>query len=220
MARTKISNLRKALSIAALPGLLVYVLAISLSAMAGIEGILVIRDLAQTCDSPLGVGLISNIGYLFWIATAAIALFAAYATPTYSQHKLKDLLLCGGWFSFILCIDDMFLLHDRYIGQTFLYLVYAIFAFLIVFKFRDQLLKNSGEIFILASTLLAFSVLTDKFQFDIADITPFNYKTIQLFEEGVKFLGITTWLYFWWSASSKFITSSISIAKSQVNELP
>ena len=209
MEKPRFKNILRALSVAALPGLVIYVLAISLSAMAGIKGILVIRDLAQTCDSPLGVGLISNLGYLLWIATAAIALFTAYATPTYSQHKLKDLLLCGGWFSFILCIDDMFLLHDRYIGQTFLYVVYAIFAFLIVFKFRDQLLKNGGEIFILAATLLAFSVLTDKFQRDIADIMPIKYETIQLFEEGVKFLGITTWLYFWWSASSKFIRKAV-----------
>ena len=209
MEKPRFKNILRALSLAALPGLVIYVLAISLSAMAGIKGILVIRDLAQTCDSPLGVGLISNLGYLLWIATAAIALFTAYATPTYNQHKLKDLLLCGGWFSFILCIDDMFLLHDRYIGQTFLYVVYAIFAFLIVFKFRDQLLKNGGEIFILAATLLAFSVLTDKFQRDIADIMPIKYETIQLFEEGVKFLGITTWLYFWWSASSKFIRKAV-----------
>lgn len=209
MEKPRFKNILRALSVAALPGLVIYVLAISLSAMAGIKGILVIRDLAQTCDSPLGVGLISNLGYLLWIATAAIALFTAYATPTYNQHKLKDLLLCGGWFSFILCIDDMFLLHDRYIGQTFLYVVYAIFAFLIVFKFRDQLLKNGGETFILAATLLAFSVLTDKFQRDIADIMPIKYETIQLFEEGVKFLGITTWLYFWWSASSKFIRKAV-----------
>ena len=208
MVQTKLSNLRKALSIAVLPGLLVYVLAISLSALAGIKGILVIRDLAQTCDSLLGVGLISNLGYLLWIATAAIALFSAYATPTHNQHKLKKMLLCGGWFSFILCIDDMFLLHDRYIGQTFLYVVYAIFAFLIVFKFRDQLVKNGGEVFILAATLLALSVLTDKFQRDIVDITPINYASLQLFEEGVKFLGITTWLYFWWSASARFIKNS------------
>ena len=209
MEKPRFKNILRALSVAALPGLVIYVLAISLSAMAGIKGILVIRDLAQTCDSPLGVGLISNLGYLLWIATAAIALFTAYATPTYNQHKLKDLLLCGGWFSFILCIDDMFLLHDRYIGQTFLYVVYAIFAFLIVFKFRDQLLKNGGEIFILAATLLAFSVLTDKFQRDITDTIPIKYETIQLFEEGVKFLGITTWLYFWWSASSKFIRKAV-----------
>ena len=214
MDRTKLSNLRKAFSIAVLPGLLVYMLAISLSAMAGIKGILVIRDLAQTCKSPLGVGLISNLGYLFWMATAAITLFTAYATPTYSQHKLKDLLLCGGWFSFMLCMDDMFLLHDRYIGQTLLYVVYAIFAFLIAFKFRDQLLENGGEIFILAANLLALSVLTDKFQHEISDIIPIKYKILQLFEEGAKFLGITSWLYFWWSASSKFIRNSISIAKS------
>jgi len=210
MAQTKAHNLRKVIIVAITPSLITYALAIKLSAMAGIKGILVIRDLAQTCDSALGIGLISNLGYLLWIATASIALFTAYGTPTNSQHKLKELLLCGGWFSFILCIDDMFLLHDRYIGQTFLYVVYAIFAFLIVFRFRDQLIKNGGEIFILAATLLAFSILTDKFQLDIVDILPVKYETTQIFEEGVKFLGISSWFYFWWTTSSKFIRKAAS----------
>ena len=210
MAQTKAHNLRKVIIVAITPSLITYSLAINLSAMAGIKGILVIRDLAQTCDSALGIGLISNLGYLLWIAPASIALFTAYGTPTNSQHKLKELLLCGGWFSFILCIDDMFLLHDRYIGQTFLYVVYAIFAFLIVFRFRDQLIKNGGEIFILAATLLAFSILTDKFQRDIVDILPVKYETTQIFEEGVKFLGISSWFYFWWTTSSKFIRKAAS----------
>ena len=210
MAQTKAHNLLKAIIVAITPSLITYALAINLSAMAGIKGILVIRDLAQTCDSALGIGLISNLGYLLWIATASIALFTAYGTPTNSQHKLKELLLCGGWFSFILCIDDMFLLHDRYIGQTFLYVIYAIFAFLIVFRFRDQLIKNGGEIFILAATLLAFSILTDKFQRDIVDILPVKYETTQIFEEGVKFLGISSWFYFWWTTSSKFIRKAAS----------
>jgi len=210
MAQTKAHNLLKVIIVAITPSLITYALAINLSAMAGIKGILVIRDLAQTCDSALGIGLISNLGYLLWIAPASIALFTAYGTPTNSQHKLKELLLCGGWFSFILCIDDMFLLHDRYIGQTFLYVVYAIFAFLIVFRFRDQLIKNGGEIFILAATLLAFSILTDKFQRDIVDILPVKYETTQIFEEGVKFLGISSWFYFWWTTSSKFIRKAAS----------
>lgn len=210
MAQTKAHNLLKVTIVAITPSLITYALAINLSAMAGIKGILVIRDLAQTCDSALGIGLISNLGYLLWIAPASIALFTAYGTPTNSQHKLKELLLCGGWFSFILCIDDMFLLHDRYIGQTFLYAVYAIFAFLIVFRFRDQLIKNGGEIFILAATLLAFSILTDKFQRDIVDILPVKYETTQIFEEGVKFLGISSWFYFWWTTSSKFIRKAAS----------
>ena len=210
MAQTKAHNLLKVIIVAITPSLITYALAINLSAMAGIKGILVIRDLAQTCDSALGIGLISNLGYLLWFAPASIALFTAYGTPTNSQHKLKELLLCGGWFSFILCIDDMFLLHDRYIGQTFLYVVYAIFAFLIVFRFRDQLIKNGGEIFILAATLLAFSILTDKFQRDIVDILPVKYETTQIFEEGVKFLGISSWFYFWWTTSSKFIRKAAS----------
>ena len=58
MAQTKAHNLLKAIIVAITPSLITYALAIKLSAMAGIKGILVIRDLAQTCDSALGIGLI------------------------------------------------------------------------------------------------------------------------------------------------------------------
>ena len=94
----KAHNLRKAIIVAIIPSSITYAQAINFSAMEGIKGILVIKDLDQTSDSLLGIGLISDLGYLLWIATSAIALFTAYGTPTNSQYKLKELLLCGGWF--------------------------------------------------------------------------------------------------------------------------
>ncbi|MFZ9946431.1 MAG: oxidoreductase, partial [Vulcanococcus sp.] len=62
--------------VALLPALVVYVFALWLSAAAGVNTQLGIRDLAQTCDTALGVGLLSNLGYLLWISAAAIALFS------------------------------------------------------------------------------------------------------------------------------------------------
>ena len=137
-------SLLRVLQLALLPALAVYVLALLLSAAAGIRTQLVIRDLAQTCDTALGVGLLSNLGYLGWIAAAAIALFTALSGVVQVRGRVRQLLLSGGLFSLLLCLDDMFLLHDRYIGSTFLYSLYAIFALLILFRFRSQVNALAG----------------------------------------------------------------------------
>ena len=201
-------SINKALRWALIPALLVYVASLSLSGLAGIKGQLVLRDLAQTCGTPAGVGLLSNLGYLLWIAAAAVALFTAYSGQPGVRGKQYELLACGGWFSFILCIDDMFLLHDRYIGQTFLYVVYMVFAALIATRYRRQLMASRGELFLLAVALLGASIGIDQFQRDL----PFKYETVQLVEEGAKFLGIATWVLYWWQAS----TQSLNNAQSRI----
>ena len=197
-------SINKALRWSLIPALLVYVASLSLSGLAGIKGQLVLRDLAQTCGTPAGVGLLSNLGYLLWLAAAAVALFTAYSGQPGVRGKQRELLACGGWFSFILCIDDMFLLHDRYIGQTFLYVVYMGFAALIATRYRKQLMASRGELFLLAVSLLGASIGIDQFQRDL----PFKYETVQLVEEGAKFLGIATWVLYWWQASAQSLNNA------------
>ena len=202
-------SFNQALRWALVPALLVYIAALSLSGLAGIKGQLVLRDLAQTCSTPAGVGLLSNLGYLLWLAAAAVALFTTYSGASGIRGKQMELLACGGWFSLILCIDDMFLLHDRYIGQTFLYLVYVVFAALIATRYRRQLMASQGELFLLAVALLGSSIGIDQFQLAL----PFDYETVQLVEEGAKFLGIATWVFYWWKASAL----SLNTARSTTN---
>jgi hypothetical protein len=190
--------LLRVLLVAVLPALIVYVLALLLSAAAGIRTQLVIRDLAQSCDTALGVGFLSNVGYLLWISAAAIALFGALSGVVDVRGRVRQLLLCGGGFSLLLCLDDMFLLHDRYIGSGFLYSFYAVFALLILFRFRAQVQALGGGSFLLAVALLGLSVIIDQLQ----EVIPVDYSTLQLSEEGAKFLGIATWLAFWWQATA------------------
>lgn len=162
----------------------------------GIDSESVIRDLAQSCGLALGVGMLSNFGYLLWSAAAAIALFGAALAGTAALQR--QLLACGGSFSLLLCLDDMFLLHDKYIGPSLLYILYAIFALLILLRFRNLVLALGGASFLVAVGLLGGSILLDKLQ----DTLPVAYSTSQVFEEGFKFMGIATWLHFWWQAAA------------------
>jgi len=189
-------RLARLLVIAVIPALIVYVGVLVISAFAGIKPILVLRDLMQTCEQPMAVGMISNFGYLLWTSAAAICFFVSFSGFV-TKRVWRQMLILGGAFSSVLCIDDLFLLHDRHVGQEFIYITYAVMALIILVRFRHLIAEVNVVSFLAAVVLLGLSVFTDKFQRSI----PFDYSTVQLFEEGFKFIGVACWLTFWAQAS-------------------
>ena len=187
------STLRSTLLWAVVPAIVVYAVALVWSASEGISAKLVLKDLAQSCKAPLGEGFLSSLGYLLWMAAAAIALFAASTRQIQGSVLNRQFAFCGGGFSLWLCLDDMFLVHDRYLGEAFLYITYAFFTGLLLFRFRGPLRRFGGDTFLVSVVLLGLSVLTDALQ----GLWPNSYETVQIFEEGFKFLGIAAWLSFW-----------------------
>lgn len=92
----------------------------------------------------------------------------------------------------MLAIDDFFLIHDRYIDQKICYVAYAVCLLLLLFRYYRTILKVEAPAFLLAGGLLALSISTDIIQF----VLPMTYEQSQAFEEGFKFSGMATWLYF------------------------
>ena len=180
-----------------LPSTILYLAILCISNFYDIKLSLVVRDLAQTCGYPIGVGMISNIGILFWGAAASICFFTTFLESI--NRESSKLLLLGAIFSSLLCIDDLFLLHDRYIGPDFLNLTYLAISIFLLVRFR-RILKIIGLFNLLISILfLGLSVFFDGV---IQQIFNQNYEFTQLFEEGFKFIGIACWLNFWCKASS------------------
>jgi hypothetical protein len=174
-----------------------YALLLRLSTAGGLKPIRVIRDLAQTCRTPIGVGLLPNLGVLLWTAATALPLFVAFSGLA-ASGRWRQLLLLGGALSALLTLDDFFLLHDRYIGPTFLYLLYAALALTILVRFRDLLGQAGAGLFLAAAVFLGLSVGIDVVQ----DVLPLAYTQSQILEEGAKFVGIACWSAFWWRASA------------------
>ncbi|MFK5971737.1 MAG: hypothetical protein QM485_00480, partial [Flavobacteriaceae bacterium] len=85
-----------------------------------------------------------------------------------------------------------FMIHDRYVNQKICYLIYAIFAGFLFIRHFKKIIKTEGFAFLLAGTFLASSIVTDLIQSKI----PLEYRYIQVIEEGFKFIGAATWLYF------------------------
>ena len=180
-----------------LPSSILYLAILFISNIHNIKLSLVIRDLAQTCGYPIGVGMISNIGILLWGAAASICLFTTFSGNINSDTS--KLLLLGGSFSGLLCIDDFFLLHDRYIGPDFLNLSYAAMTILLLVRFQRTLKKIGISNLIISILFLGLSVFFDGV---IQQIFNQSYDLTQLIEEGFKFIGIACWLNFWCKASS------------------
>ena len=184
------------LYISIVPSIVVYFLTIGFSYFYKINPILVVRDLAQTCGYPIGVGMISNIGILLWASSGAITLFVSISKL--AEREIAKLLLVGGIFSSILCVDDFFLLHDRYVGPDFLNITYLSMTILMLIKFWKVLLKIGLLPIIISLLFLSSSVFFDSI---LQQLLSENYGLIQLYEEFFKFLGIACWLNFWCNAS-------------------
>ena len=183
--------------ISILPSLILYLAILYISNFYNIKLSLVVRDLAQTCGYPIGVGMISNIGILLWGAAASICLFTSFSEII--NNESSKLLLLGGVFSSLLCIDDFFLLHDRYIGPDFLNLTYLAISIFLLVKFQ-RILKKIGVSYLIISILfLGLSIFFDGV---IQQIFNQSYELTQLIEEGFKFIGIACWLNFWCKSSS------------------
>ena len=183
--------------ISILPSSILYLAILYISNLYDIKLSLVVRDLAQTCGYPIAVGMISNIGILLWGAAASICLFTSFSK--YISRESSKLLLLGGGFSGLLCVDDFFLLHDRYIGPDFLNLTYLAISIFLLVRFR-KILKSIGLFnFVISILFLGSSIFFDGV---IQQIFDQSYELTQLIEEWFKFLGITCWLNFWCKASS------------------
>ena len=171
---------------------------------AGFNIIQIIRDPAQQSGASSFLGFLSNIGVWLWISSAAICLHTASTCYIRLFKRYKELVILLGFLSLILAIDDFFLIHDRFINEKICYLGYAIIIGALLARHFSLIIEIQGFAFIAACSLLMLSILTDLIQSRI----PIHYEYTQIFEEGFKFIGIATWLYFVSTVASFNPTSS------------
>lgn len=177
---------------AALPAMLFYGIAIEVLSSAGFSLKEIIRDPAQQTGQSSFLGFVSNIGVWLWICSGTICLFSAAIGGFATETKQKELLVLIGMLSLVLAADDFFLLHDRYLHEKSVFLFYAVFAVTLLVRYFKRILEIDGFAFLLAGGLLALSIITDMSQRKI----PFDYATVQVAEDGFKFVGAASWLYF------------------------
>jgi hypothetical protein len=110
---------------------------------------------------PVYIGLVSNIGVLFWSAAAAISVFTGFVMNRVKKDKASGgFFLLSGLLSSVFLADDFFMIHDiifpDYLGinDHFIYLVYFLILLVIFLKHRRFLLKRSPWPILIASFFL------------------------------------------------------------------
>ena len=182
---------------AGVPALLFYVISLAALSHLGFSFIEILRDPAQQSGKSSFLGFLSSMGVWLWVSATTLCFFGAANDRTGGHGRHRELLFLMGMLSLMLGIDDFFMIHDRYIDQDLCYLAYAAFALTLLVRHFERIMQIDGFSFLLSGTLLALSILTDLTQGYI----PLRYSHSQVFEEGFKFIGAASWLYFAFMAS-------------------
>lgn len=189
----------KYLAYAVIPASLFYIIALKWMMSSGFSIMDILRDPAQTRETSSMLGFLSNIGIWVWVSSVAIGMFTVLLLPRRTGGRM--LLFQTSLLSLLLAVDDFFMIHDRYVDQNICYLTYAVIL-LSIFFFQFKTLVASDILpFLTAGSFLALSIASDLLQ----QVSPLGYTYSQVMEEGFKFLGATSWLYFTGALSAQLL---------------
>lgn len=150
------------------------------------------RDPAAITQSNPFFGL-SNIGVLFWCASAAICLFSSTLSSTELEDEGPLFLLCSGLLSLMLLLDDLFLFHEQVFPQYFsidqeaTIAGYGAITIVYLIRFRSVIMATEYAYLVLALGSFGLSQMFDYLQ----DRVEIHWH--RLFEEGFMLLGIVNW---------------------------
>lgn len=190
-----ILNRRKliiSLSAVVLPALLFYGVAVLVLQHSGFSLREILRDPAQQSGASSFLGFVSNIGVWLWVSSFAICCYSLITRGSGVTRGRVELLILLALLSLLLAVDDFFLLHERYVYQKGIFLFYAVCALTLFVRHFRRIIETDGFSFMFAGLLLASSIIIDMEQRHL----PFDYKYVQLVEEGCKFIGAALWLFF------------------------
>jgi hypothetical protein len=147
-------------------------------------------------------GGLSNVGVLLWAVAAITAVFAACLRPDSSSRKP---LLAGGALSALLLADELFRLHDTKLGgssllETVIMVGYAGLAVMLVRTAGAWLRGTDVALLVAAFGLLATSVAIDRVASWMGLYAEGGVGI--LIEDGVKFIGIVCWAFYWTGAAA------------------
>lgn len=165
------------------------------------------RDPAAIATHPVYYGALSNLGILLWAASATACLLGGLVVQTLSNRWETVGFFAGfGALSTILCLDDLFMLHEEIfpnklgIPEEALFVLYAVLLLYLLLRFRKILLKTQPALLGLSLLLFALSICSDLLPV-LANLPDNN---IYALEDGSKFIAIFAWLsYFLWAAVEK-----------------
>ncbi len=186
------------------------------------------HDPSVVAHYPLYYGALSNIGIIFWGASAAVCLLSAVLLKVLQPSSESARFFAAfGWLNLALCLDDLFLFHETlfpkwvrspsgsHAAEGAVLVAYAVIFFHLVIRFRRLLLRTKPVLFGLSVLLFSVSLGVDTLPLPV-DLSIDNESLV---EDGSKLLAIFAWfMYFLWAAV-ELVIASVGNAVAQLPEL-
>lgn len=160
------------------------------------------------------VGLISNIGILFWCSAAAICFFCSPIMVKYpSRRDFSFFLLCSALITTMLLLDDWLMFHKTifplalHISELLVIARYVAIIIAFLIQFREQIVLTEFFYLIFAFVFFGLSLITALLQ----DILP----GLKLFEKIFELFGIVNWFIYFARVCFKSITFHLPARKEQ-----
>ncbi len=153
------------------------------------------RDPISFLGGSIYTGILSQFGILMWAAVSSICIFGSYSLPKSAKNRrIKNFLFTSGLITFVLGIDDAFLLHEKsstYFGfsEKLIFLFYILCIYIYIYKFYDFIASTEYILLIIACTCFFISIFLDV-------IEPHSINSY-LFEDGAKLTGIISFLVYY-----------------------
>jgi hypothetical protein len=193
-----------------LPGFLFLMLLIFFSFLTKTDFGLLSRDVNGIFDAPPYVGLLSNIGCIFWSFTVAILFFTYKLSIVLDNNKKQsNFLLLSGALSLLMLMDDMFLFHEYvvpvylHLHDSLFYFIYGLSVILIFYFYFKLILKSDYILFLIAFVFFAMSGFFSESQDYFSIALPHQH----ILEDGTKFLGILSWFFYFVITCYKYMLS-------------
>ena len=165
---------------------------------------LLMRDVGTIGHLPFYAGFLSQIGLFVWVAALSVTLFTSLQLrerrPT---PGLLSFMLASSALTFLLLLDDAFLLHESVypsfgMPEKLVYLAYLGMVGAYLSIFWRTILRTEFIYLLLAFLFLGLSMTLDAV--NTTAINPY------LLEDGLKFVGLVSWMiYFWNVAGSEWL---------------
>lgn len=153
------------------------------------------RDPAFTHKSHPLIGALSNLGILLWTASTTICLFCFLLIRKLNLPTVSQFFLYFGVLTFLLMIDDLFMIHDdlltRYLNldENYVYAFHFFITLIGIYYFYYFILNHTPyHLIIIPFILFALSILADM----TAQYWPSDALQVAV-EDGVKFIGTAGW---------------------------
>lgn len=154
---------------------------------------LLTRDPSVTAEQPWYLGAASSLGIIGWAAATAFFALGALLVRRTDWPRSRSLGLAG-LYSFLLLIDDFFLLHDDILLRAFgserpTYAAYAVLGVACLAPSLRRLERSTTILLVAAVGAFGLSVAVDQLWASDSDLR-------LVVEDGFKFIGIWLWALF------------------------